>query len=73
MTTQKVYTVKNPRGIRPGIRILVFRQGNDTPSDVSYEWFEGDDFIKPPEMKEEKVDDLILKGFLELKGPAKKR
>lgn len=48
--------IGNPRNIPKDIRILI------TADDR--EWFEGDTWIKPPEMSEEAEGALTEKGFL---------
>lgn len=55
-TKPKTFTVLNPRGIQNGIRILRY---------YDQEWFEGDDFVKPPRMTEAQLE--AWAGFLKEK------
>ena len=60
---EKTYLVRNPRGIDKGIVILSWRPA-DKP-DKSQDWYEGDDFVKPPGMDDESVTEWIELGFIE--------
>jgi len=59
MTTKKKYIVQNPRSVPIGTRIILFGQNGN-----NWEWFEGEEFVKPVRMSQDSMDDLVSRGFL---------
>jgi len=63
MADDKRYIVRNPRGIDPGTRILLFSPPDSEADEQA--WYEGDEFVRPTQMSAKDVAAWVKSGFLE--------